>query len=308
MAVSQDRRVRPFVGVWDTHLHILDPQNFPYAENRTYTPAPALWEDLLNQSVAAHFLVVQASVENGHSGLLTQLARLGWQYPGHIFRAEVVYEEISPQQSDQWSSDHLEALHQAGVRCLRLRNPKSASIDDIVSEVGTLLHGRLGQIARQKGWAIAMQLPLQAWAGLTPTIEHILRSNTKVIAEHIAGITFPLSPASVSALDIFANVLRRHKNLYVKLGALHRRVHRSSDDAADQLRDCVREIADAAGPANLLWGSDWPHVDSRPGQWGVENPHLLVDEAKELEVLWDWLEEEQMEAMLVGNPMKLFGW
>ncbi|KAF3393919.1 hypothetical protein F1880_005052 [Penicillium rolfsii] len=59
-------------------------------------------------------------------------------------------------------------------------------------------------------------------------------------------------------------------------------------------------------PDALLWGSDWPHVDSTKRSDDTPVASERVDTDKELELLQSWLSDRQWRDMLVNNPEKLF--
>ncbi|OJJ58396.1 hypothetical protein ASPSYDRAFT_46414 [Aspergillus sydowii CBS 593.65] len=60
-------------GIWDTHVHVLNPVQFPFKSSRTYTPELASLDQLISSSPATNFLVVQASVEDGPDAILHHL-------------------------------------------------------------------------------------------------------------------------------------------------------------------------------------------------------------------------------------------
>ncbi|KAK5728646.1 hypothetical protein LTR15_001783 [Elasticomyces elasticus] len=286
--------------IWNTHVHVFEPARFPYAEVRTYTPAPATVEKLLQSSNASNYLIVQASVEDGPEAVLAHVQDLRHARPTGIFRAEIVYEDAD--ESHGWSEEHLKMLHASGVRCLRVRNPQASSNNtDVNVELRNLLKDRMRSIARSTGWAIAMQLPLSTWASLADFLQEDMRGIT-IIAEHCGSITVPLTGSDGKAFDTLIDLVRKQV-LFVKLGALHRRI--KAGGTMEELSAHLRTLTDA-GPEQLLWGSDWPHVDSTP-RGTVESPHLVVDAQAELQALATWFPVKILEAMLIRTPERLFG-
>lgn len=287
-------------GEWDSHVHVFDPNQHPFHRTRNYTPAQALGEDLLRSTSAHNFLIVQASIEDGPENVLHQASSLTEKYPNRLFRAEIVYED-----SACWSLERLRQLHCAGVRCLRVRLPQQqAAFETTATYVEQLLRGRLGDMARTMGWSIAMQLSLPVWHLLVPFLERsVADHNVKIIAEHCCSINVPITDEDLPAVDAVLHLLRR-KAIFVKLGALHRRI--ASDGSSDMVMSIIRAMAEA-GPKQLLWGSDWPHVDATPSSLGKEAPHLHVDHAEELSGVRGTISPSAFRSMLVHTPARLFG-
>ncbi|KAK2471441.1 hypothetical protein H9L39_17672 [Fusarium oxysporum f. sp. albedinis] len=77
-------------------------------------------------------------------------------------------------------------------------------------------------------------------------------------------------------------------NMYIKLGALHRRCNQIS-----QMEHMIKALANAA-PDSILWGSDWPHCNAAI-RGLAPTPPLEVNTDQELGLLRDWLTEEQWE-------------
>ncbi|KAK3640537.1 hypothetical protein LTR56_011875 [Elasticomyces elasticus] len=272
----------------------------PFAEVRTYTPASATVDELLQSSNTSSYLIVQASVEDGPDAVLAHVQDLRHARPEGIFRAEIVYEDAN--ENHGWSEEHLKMLHASGVRCVRVRNPQpSNNHTNVDFELRNLLRDRMRSIARSTGWAIAMQLPLSTWASLADFLQEEMRGIT-IIAEHCGSITVPMTGSDGKAFDTLIDLVRKQV-LFVKLGALHRRI--KAGGTMEELRVHLRTLADA-GPEQLLWGSDWPHVDSTP-RGTVGSPHLVVDAQAELQALATWLPVKTFESMLTRTPERLFG-
>lgn len=285
--------------IWDTHVHLLDPERFPYSDNRTYTPRPAKITDLLHASPGHNFLIVQASVEDGSTGLLTRLNELHQSHPDRTFRGAVMVDG-SNTESCLWSDQDLKQMQSAGVRCLRLRMSGSWDAHQAAAAVKATLEGQVGDIVRAYGWVVSMQLPLQTWAILADYLRSRM-ANTGVIAEHCAGLHIPLSFQDKTAFETLLGMVR-DKLVVVKLGGLHRRLRAGAK--LDELQDPIQALA-RSGPEQLIWGSDWPHVNSS-GSKTIQSEHLSVDARFELERLCAWLPPDTVRLMLSSNPSRLF--
>jgi predicted TIM-barrel fold metal-dependent hydrolase len=67
----------------------------------------------------------------------------------------------------------------------------------------------------------------------------------------------------------------------------------------------------AANPDRVLWGSDWPHVNSTPGPGQPVSdvlPHLRIDDGELLNQLAVWAPDAGLRRrILVDNPATLYG-
>lgn len=135
-------------GTWDTHLHLLDPERFPFKADRKYTPSPALVSDLLARTQASNFLVVQATVEDGRTGILTLLRELQEQLPSpHKCFVAIAYDP-----DEHLTNDDLLRLHMAGVRGFRYHITFAGQdVEETVGVVRRLLHSDQAVFARKYG-------------------------------------------------------------------------------------------------------------------------------------------------------------
>lgn len=287
-------------GIWDTHIHLLDPVAFPYSSERTYMPPAALPKDLFAVSQANNFLLVQATVEKDEEGLLHQLTILPLSEPSRTFRGALMIDSTNLEREVAALNSNSIRLHAAGVRCLRIHGHFQSPSNDLCQRVTSILDGPVAAVARGHQWSISMRLPLETWAALTETLEAYC-SDMKIIAEHGGSFTWPLSDIQISQFETFLDMLRR-RLIYVKLGALHRRV--APGIPISELSPAIKAMAEA-GPKQLLWGSDWPHVNTG-GNADIETPFHQVDESAELEVIRRSMSEECFHAMLRTTPEFLF--
>lgn len=285
-------------GSWDCHLHVFDPASFPLRSDRAYTPFPASLESLMSWSPVDNVNIVQATIENGEEGVLAHLAggRQKWATKNfYVTIVSTLDEDGVPALADAHKASQ---LHEAGVRCVRVHGGINATGVDPDALWSHFMNVASSPGVTQCGWAIAMQLPLQAWAALQAQILSTSSLNTvDIIADHM-GCATPADAAGL-AFEQFLDLLRQGR-IYVKISALHRR----SPGNVHAMKEIVQRLADA-GPGRILWGSDWPHVNS-----GVKTleptPHLNIDAVGELELIKSWLSKEQWQNMMVENPRRVF--
>lgn len=281
-------------GSWDCHLHVFDPARFPLRPDRAYTPCPATIDDLIANTKCDGLLLVQASPEDGHDGLLAQLREATARYPSKHFRASIITEDVTGHHIREQSRESIDAMYMMGVRSIRLQG-SFGSFGSQIDHLKTYLISLARSYPVQgRNWVISMQMPLSVWAKLAD----VDFGTAVIVAEHGACAT----PRDLNSpeFEAFLELLRTGR-FYVKISALYRR----APDNFRDMREIVRACANTA-PDRILWGSDWPHVDASRG--GLEptpnNPDARWDE--ELETVRSWLSEEQYSRMLVTNPSRLF--
>lgn len=289
---------------WDTHVHLFDSFRFPYRFDRAYTPPAASVDELIIRSRANNFMLVQATIEADSLGLISQLQALTKRFPQRTFRGEVLFEKTDVSENHRWSDENLQILHEAGVRCLRISgrfDDSTRGTEAVVENIKSILMLAV-QVARKHRWTIAMQQPLQIWSSLMSFIENEM-ADVHIIAEHCASVNVPLSSPDLTAFDDLCKMLEK-KLIYVKLGALHRR--RGADREHGEMKDVLAKLT-MSGPTQLIWGSDWPHVDSTA--LGLcESKFLEVDEVEELEIIRQAMSgvTGAYDKMLEGTPAFLF--
>jgi predicted TIM-barrel fold metal-dependent hydrolase len=281
---------------WDTHVHLFEPERFPLSGTRSYTPMAATPADLLASSPGESFLLVQASVENGTDALLAHMKDLQSSLaPGNVVRGEIIYGEDS-----NYTDAELDAFNNAGVRVLRGYARFANDTEATANEMKRLLEGRMGDVARKYGWIVSFQLAPAVWTMLEDFPWKEKLPGIPVIAEHLGSVNVPLNEESRRGLQSLVKLMEDDV-LTVKINALHRRGLLGNEESMKQ----VIEQLIAAGPQRLIWGSDWPHVNSSAG--GLEpSKFLSVNETAELEWLESFMPAEVFSDMLYATPTELF--
>ncbi|KAK1990635.1 hypothetical protein LX36DRAFT_685923 [Colletotrichum falcatum] len=245
-------------------------------------------------------MVVQASIEDGPDNLMETLGEGRERYPEKRFRGTVFADPEPGRGLENLGPDDFARFHAAGVRSVRIHGSYGGNGDNATWVREQFLRAaRLEGVARY-GWSVSAQLPLGMWARLADFFagDEAL-AGVRVVADHNGSAT----PEDVGspAFEAFVGLLAAGR-VTVKIGALHRR----APDDVRRMRGVVTAYA-RSGPGNIVWGSDWPHVDTAPGNGTVPNPPLSVDTAGELRAIRSWLSAEQWEQMMVVNPAKLVG-
>ena len=284
---------------WDCHTHCFHPDQHPFKSTRAYTPEAATIEELQRSILADNVMIVQATIEDGHRGLLDTLRAAKLQFPQMVFRGTVLADSEPGRGLLDLSQDDFAQMHELGIRSIRVHGSYGGSGADTSWAYRQLRQAAKMFPVEHLGWSITAQLPLGTWSALSGVLaqDDELR-DVVIVADHNGSA----SPQDLDSPDMKAFLtLLEAGSLYVKLGALHRR----SGDVR-QMEGVVKILA-AKAPHRILWGSDWPHVDASC-KGLVPMPHLRgVSDNEELQLIQSWLTEAQREMMLVSNPDRLFG-
>lgn len=272
-------------GACDSHVHIFGPfAQFPLAEDRSYTP-----QEFSSDQFAAHLdrigftrgVLVTASVCGTNNGSLLQGLE---QYPDR-FRGVVVPDmNVSDEELDRW--------HALGVRGARFNLLQIDGKPMYRNGVGLEVLKRLAPKFAERGWhaqiwAHAPDLPELApqllGLGLPLVIDHMGRMNTS------HGLNNP-------GFQFLCKLLAEGKG-WVKISGADRigDVQQGYQDV-----DPFAKALIAANPENVVWGTDWPHIN-------YFDPTLVPDDGKLVNLLPRWIEKPQnLERILVSNPARLY--
>ena len=272
-------------GACDSHVHIFGPfSEFPLAEDRSYTP-----QEFSSDQFAAHLnrigftrgVLVTASVCGTNNGsLLRGLER----YPDRFRGVVVPAIDVSDEELDHW--------HALGVRGARFNLLQIDGKPMYRNGVGLEVLKKLAPQFAERGWhaqiwAHAPDLPELAShllpLGLPLVIDHMGRMNTS------HGLNNP-------GFQFLCKLLAEGKG-WVKISG------------ADRIGDVRQEYQDvgpyakaliAANPENVVWGTDWPHIN-------YFDSALVPDDGKLVNLLSRWIDRPQdLERILISNPARLY--
>lgn len=268
-------------GHWDCHAHLFGPYaEFPLAPERTYTPDEALelqYAALLERLGMAHGVLVHPSAYGTDYRLVLAALAARPQWRGVLV-------------AQAHTALDLKALRSQGVRALRYSHRGgaganflgSASLDDLVAMAPALadagLHAEL--------WTERQMLP-----GIADTLRAL---PVPVVLDHMAGFD---ASAGIEEPGFATLVqLLGEGHVWVKLCAYRNLLVWPSP----QWREAGRVFQQALTQANedqLVWGSDWPHLNVRP----------VPDAASLLALFHDWAGGPAVaEKILADNPQRLY--
>ncbi|CEI70425.1 hypothetical protein FVEN_g1068 [Fusarium venenatum] len=282
---------------WNTHTHCFDPERHPFKSSRAYTPQAAPLHDLIEKSPSDNAMIVQATIEDGYSGLLETLTNGHREYPEKQIRGTISWDPEDLSLRNKTDSEW-DLLNEAGVRSVRIHGSYGGSGDDLEWVRKNFVDVATYCPLERYGWSISSQLPLKTWSKMTDSIlNHPKLKNIAIIADHNGSAT--PDDYNTTEFNDFLSLMKAGR-LHVKTGALHRR----SEDIS-LMEPVIKSFLEAA-PSGVVWGSDWPHVNAT-AKGLTPAPPLEVDTGKELRLLSEWLTKEEWVKVFVFNPARIFG-
>jgi predicted TIM-barrel fold metal-dependent hydrolase len=270
-------------GSCDCHCHVFGPAaRFPYAEPRSYTPddAPlAMYLALLDRLGFDRGVLVQPSAYGrDNAAMLDALTR----EPKRLRGVAVGGAELTAATLKQW--------HAAGVRSLRANEFRRDGKPYYQNGVGLKAIAHLHTAMADLGWHLQLWIDTRDLPDLAPALAQV---PVPVVVDHMGrmehrhGVGHPGFQALLRGVG--------EGFLWSKLSGTYRLGATPPDYAeARPFHDALV----AANPANLVWGSDWPHP--RP-----EGPP--PDAADLVRVFLEWTPaERERQAILVDNPARIY--
>jgi len=276
----------------DCHTHIFgDPKRFPFYAGRTYTPESASVAEQEKMHRALHIertVIVQPSVYGtDNSCTLDAIRRIGPTARG----IAVIDQKITEAQLDE--------MHRVGVRGIRI-NLETTGVEDpaIAKE---RFKAAAERMKRRNHWHIQIYTSLPIIAALR---DEIAGSPVPVVFDHFGGAQAAEGPHQAGLGELIGLV--ESGKAYVKLSAPYRVSKLASDfrDIAPFARALV-----AANPQRMLWGTDWPHPQTKAGRPAHEvTPPYQIDDGRDFNLFAKWVPDAvQRKTILVDNPALLYG-
>ena len=278
-------------GACDCHTHVFGPHSdFPFAENRKYTPPEALLSDLLKLhdglGIDRVVIVHPSPYASDNNCTLMALKALKGRGRGVAVIAPTV------------SLDELKSMHQLGIRGVRI-NLHTEGIDDL--DLAKAQIEWVAQKIRSLGWHIQLFTNLNVLSKLSHVFDQY---DCDFVIDHF-GLIDPHLGLTQAGLEELIQRIKFGK-LWVKLSAPHR-ISKTPDH-----KD-VTALAQAfisANPKRMVWGSDWPHPGGQPDQRkSIDDiePFSSINDGAGLNRLHEWAKNTQsLENILVSNPAELY--
>jgi 2-pyrone-4,6-dicarboxylate lactonase len=269
----------PPAGAVDAHCHVFGPAAvFPYAPERKYTPCDAPKEKLFalrDHLGFARNVIVQASCHGKNNAALVDALRSA----GDLARGVAVV-------GSDVTDAELAEMHGAGVRAVRFNFVKRL-VDATPKEVFLGIAARVAKL----GWHIVVYFEAPDLEELIP---FLTRLPTIVVVDHM-GRPDVTKGAEHPDFQRFITLLREHDNFWTKVSCPERLTAEGPDyaDVVPFARTLVDEFTD-----RVLWGTDWPHPNMKSH---MPDDGVLVDMIPKIAT-----DEEKRQALIVGNPKRLY--
>ena len=278
-------------GACDCHTHIFgDPRQFPLFAGRTYTPEPALPEEMtaLHRALRVQRVVIVTASVYGTDNSSTLF---GIKARGPDARGVAVID-------DRTSEAELDAMDRAGIRGIRLNfgtggtNNPDAGRQRFLAAVDRI---------KVRRWHVQIATNLAMISALK---EAILKSPVPVVIDH-CGRAQPELGVQQPGFAALVELVKSGK-AYVKLSAA------ASVSQRLDLSDLVplAHALIAANPDRVVWGTDWPHPRPAPPPGGKATditPLDSIDDGQQLNQLPLWAPDPAIRRkILVSNPAELY--
>ena len=278
-------------GGCDCHTHIFgDPQRFPFAAGRTYTPETASVAEMraLHRALrTTRVVIVQPSVYGTDNSCTLDAIR---QLAPNARGIAVI--------DDSTSDAALDDMHHGGIRGIRIN---LATVGQTDPELGKRrFEAAVARIGKRK-WHIQMFTQLSVIAAMQ---KEIASSPVPVVFDHFGGAQASGGP-SQPGFDVLLDLVRAG-HAYVKVSAPYRG-STSAPDFADM--GPLAKALIAANARRILWGTDWPHPDTAAGKPPTEiSPLRQIDDGRVFNQFATWAgKAEELKVILVENPQSLYG-
>jgi predicted TIM-barrel fold metal-dependent hydrolase len=280
-------------GACDTHTHVFgDPQRFPFAAARAYTPEQASIAEMraLHRALRTERVVIVHPSVYGPDNSCTLD---GMKQLGSNVRGIAVIDEKTTEAA-------LDEMDRAGMRGIRVNLETSGQSDPAVAR--QVFQEAVDRMKRRSKWHIQIYTRLSVIEAIK---EQVMDAPVPVVFDHFGGAQAALG-VSQPGFETLLNLVRTGKT-YVKISAPYRSSTQPPDyaDVAPLAKALI-----AANPQHILWGSDWPHPASPVAHRPVTEvtPLWQVDDGRIFNQLPVWAPDAAVrKTILVENPAKLYG-
>jgi predicted TIM-barrel fold metal-dependent hydrolase len=268
----------------------LDPQRFPFAPARAYTPEPATIPEIRALHKALHtsrVVIIQPSMyATDNACVIDAVKQLGPTARGIA--------AIGPKVTDA----DLDEMHRAGIRGIRINLMAPNMTPEAAKQ---RIKDGIERIKTRSAWHIESYAPPQIIAALS---DQVSASPIPISFDHMGGAQASKGVGQ-PGFDVLLSLLHSGK-AYVKISAPYRCSNIAPDypDAAPIAKALI-----AANPQRAIWGTDWPHPGGAPPTKPEDiNPFFKIDDGLVFNQLAIWAPDaSQRKLILVDNPVRLYG-
>jgi predicted TIM-barrel fold metal-dependent hydrolase len=280
-------------GACDCHTHIFgDPQKFPWAAGRVYTPEQASIAEMRSLHKALHtdrVVIVNPSVYGtDDSCTLDAIKKLG---PGARGIATV---------DDTISNATLDEMHKGEIRGIRINLETAGQSDP------ALAHQRLAKaierVKSRPAWHVEVYTRLSVIEAIK---DQVAGSAVPISFDHFGGAQAELG-LHQPGFDTLLGLVKSGK-AYVKISAPYRSSKQSPN--FPNLAPLAQALI-SANPQRITWGTDWPHPAQVSGKSVDEiTPLYQIDDGRDLNLVAEWAPDPATRKTIhVDNPARLYGY
>jgi predicted TIM-barrel fold metal-dependent hydrolase len=279
-------------GACDCHVHLFGTvDQYPLAQERAYTPDPALLTDLIATLTSARIdravLVQPSGYGADNRCMLDALAA----EPRRL-RGVAVIDVATP-------TAELERMHVLGVRGVRLNLVTTGTTSP--AETARLVDVCAAKIA-PLGWHLQLFVNGAMVEAIAPAIAKL---PIEVVFDHMGFFQAALG-TSQRGLAALLRLLASGRT-WVKLSGTYRV---SPNEYGNPQVTALARTLIGANCERVVWASDWPHIGVHPRAAHAAPPRVAyrrIDYGRLVSVIADWADAGNIDRMLVHNPAKLYG-
>ena len=275
----------------DTHIHLFDPERFPYHANAVYRP-PAQTLDsyvrFVRETRIDHAVIVHPEpYQDDHSYLEHCLAK---EPSSGFFKGTCLFDPIAADTPRRMAA--LVRKHPGRIVALRIHNTRDPKLPPTVS--GAIRDRDLRAPAMKSAWRAAGELGLAIQMHFIPFYAPRIAAlaaefrDVPVVLDHLAraGQGTPAEYQEVLKLARYPRVFMKYSGV---------RYSSKQEYPYDDARPLVRRVYDAFGPRRILWGGlGYTAAD-------FEQNAALLDR------MFDFAPETERAAIRGENAARLFG-
>jgi predicted TIM-barrel fold metal-dependent hydrolase len=276
-------------GACDCHVHVFaDPNKFPFAADRVYTPPEASVDDLRALQTSLGFervVIVTPSVYGRDNSCTLDAVR---QLDNRA-RGVAVIDRSTP-------AGVLDELAAGGFKGVRLNLETVGQADP--GAIKRLIDG-VAEAVRQRNWHLQFNTRMAVIEALNDDLAGL---GIPIVFDHFGRAQAALGagqPGFAAMLDLL-----KAGRAYVKISAAYRSSHKAPD--FPDVTPIAQAIV-AANPDRVVWGTNWPHPGRGTSPTAIAPPYP-ADDGLMLNLLARWVPDPAIrKKILVDNPARLYG-
>ncbi|KAA0180776.1 amidohydrolase family protein [Cupriavidus gilardii] len=275
-------------GACDSHAHVFGPfERYPLADERSYTPAAYPAEAFIAHLDALGLtrgVLVTASASGTGAGNAVVVDALR-RYPTRLRGIAVPSADTTDAELDAW--------HEAGVRGVRINLYRVDGHAVYRNGVGIDVLEAMAPRLRERGWHAQIWIHAPDLVELGPRLKAL---GLPLVVDHMGRMSTARGVGDPGFQTLCA--MLAEGVAWAKISGADRL---NPGGAPYYEVDPFATALLKANPDQVVWGSDWPHIN-------YFEPHLMPDDGVLFNLLARWLPDaEARERVLVTNPARLYG-